>query len=499
MAGKYDALARTIIQNVGGKENVISVAHCITRLRFKLKDESKANTDILEQTQGVIKVMSTNGQYQVVVGQAVDNIYDAVLAVGHITPGGAVDVDGNPVDDDGGSDEKKGVGAKLIDIISGIIAPTLGMLSAAGILKGLCALFVFLGWMTSTDGAYMIMYAMGDGFFYFLPVVLGYTAAKKFKCSEFVGMGIGIALVYPTMVALTSSGSVLGTLFAGTLFEMDYYTTFFGIPVIMPASGYTSSVVPVILAVWFAAKVEHWFKPHCPDAVRLFLLPLVTLFVTVVVTYLVIGPVSSLVCSLISAFFQAIMNIPVVGPALMGACVGAFWQVFVIFGFHWALVPIAMLNFANLGYDTILAASWVCSFAQIFAVLAVMLRTKDKHLKEICLPAFITGLFGVTEPSIYGVTLPKKTPFIMSCIGSAIGGAVAIMMGGRQFSMGGMSFFTLPVMIDPSEGGMGIQPVIAALVGAAIALTISFVLTWITYKDDPKVIEKAKEEELQAA
>ncbi|MCH3943364.1 MAG: PTS transporter subunit EIIC [Atopobiaceae bacterium] len=508
MAGKYDALCRTIIQNVGGKENVISVAHCITRLRFKLKDESKANDDILEETPGVIKVMHAQGQYQVVVGQAVDNIYDALLAIGHFQAGGNVDPNtGEAIEDDGATGEKKGVLATLIDIISGIIAPTLGCLSAAGILKGVCALIAFLG-MPKTDGVYQLLYAIGDGFFYFLPIALGYTAAKKFKCNEFVGMLIGMALVYPTMVNIASpaivSGAIvtptaLGTVFAGTPFAMSWYSTFLGLPVIMPASGYTSSVIPIIVAVWLAAKVEHWFKPHCPDSVRLFLLPLVTLVITVPLTYLVIGPISGIICGAISLFFQAIIGIPVIGGALLGLFVGALWQVLVIFGFHWALIPIAMINWTTLGFDNIIAASWVCSFGQIAAVLAIMLKTKDQKLKDICYPAFITGIFGVTEPSIYGVTLPKKTPFIMTCIGGAAGGAFAGAMGAVTYSMGGMSFFMLPVCINPNATGFAaIQSIVWLLIGAAIATVVSFVLTWITYKDEPAK-KKAQLSEADAA
>ena len=194
MASKYDGLARIIIQNVGGKSNIISVAHCITRLRFKLKDESKANKEVLESTDGVIKVMQAGGQYQVVIGNQVNDVYDAVLEVGHLNAAGAVDEDGNAVDD-GGSESggKKSPVSMLIDVISGTLQPTLGVLAATGIIKGLLALFDFIGLIPSTSGTYQVWYAMADGFFYFLPIILGYTAAKKFKINEFIGMAIGIA------------------------------------------------------------------------------------------------------------------------------------------------------------------------------------------------------------------------------------------------------------------------------------------------------------------
>ena len=214
MASKYDGLARIIIQNVGGKQNINSITHCITRLRFKLKDESKANTDVLNSTDGVIKVIQANGQYQVVIGNQVAEVYDAVLEVGHLQGDGTVDEDGNAIEDSS-TGHKKNVATILIDMISGIMAPTITLLGASGIIKGVLTLLTFFNWMDASSGQYMIWYTVADGFFYFLPVILGYTAAKKFKMNEFTGMALGISLCYPTMVAL-KSGEALGTLLEGS-------------------------------------------------------------------------------------------------------------------------------------------------------------------------------------------------------------------------------------------------------------------------------------------
>lgn len=483
MASKYDGLARIIIQNVGGKSNIISVAHCITRLRFKLKDESKANKEVLESTDGVIKVMQAGGQYQVVIGNQVNDVYDAVLEVGHLNAAGAVDEDGNAVDD-GGSESggKKSPVSMLIDVISGTLQPTLGVLAATGIIKGLLALFDFIGLIPSTSGTYQVWYAMADGFFYFLPIILGYTAAKKFKINEFIGMAIGIALCYPAMVNSTA-GEVLGTVFSGTAFEMSYYQTFMGIPVIMPASGYTSSVVPIILAVAIAAPIEHWLKKVIPDVIKLFVVPFVTLVIMVPLTYLVIGPVASILCSILSLIFNAIYSIPVVGGIIGGILIGAFWQVLVIFGLHWGLVPLAMINYGLLGYDFILSPSFCVSFAQTFVVLAIILKTKDEKMKKVAIPAFISGIFGVTEPAIYGVTLPKKKPFIYSCIAGAIGGAFTGLMGTRSYSIGGLGLFGLPSFID-TTGDMGITNMIYVIIAILIASVVGFALTYALYKDE---------------
>ena len=482
MASKYDGLARIIIQNVGGKSNIISVAHCITRLRFKLKDESKANKEVLESTDGVIKVMQAGGQYQVVIGNQVNDVYDAVLEVGHLAAAGAVDEEGNAVEETSGGGKKSPV-SLLIDVISGTLQPTLGVMAATGIIKGLLALFDFLGLIPAASGTYQVWYAVADGFFYFMPIVLGYTAAKKLKVNEFIGMAIGIALCYPAMVNSTA-GTVLGTVFTGTAFEMSYYLTFFGIPVIMPASGYTSSVVPIILAVAIAAPLEHWLKKVIPDVIKLFVVPFVTLIVMVPLTYLVIGPIASILCSILSLFFNAIYSIPVVGGLIGGVLIGAFWQVLVIFGLHWSLVPLAMINYSLLGYDFILSPYFCVSFAQTFVVLAIVLKTKDEKLKKIAIPAFISGIFGVTEPAIYGVTLPKKTPFIYSCIAGAIGGAFTGLMRTRSYSIGGLGLFGLPSFID-TTGVMGLTNMIYILIAILIASVAGFAMTYVLYKDEP--------------
>ena len=483
MASKYDGLARIIIQNVGGKSNIISVAHCITRLRFKLKDESKANKEVLESTDGVIKVMQAGGQYQVVIGNQVNDVYDAVLEVGHITPAGTVDEDGNVIEEDTGAGGKKSPVSMLIDIISGTLQPTLGVLCATGIIKGLLALFDFIGLIPSASGTYQVWYAVADGFFYFLPIILGYTVAKKFKVNEFIGMAIGIALCYPAMVNSTA-GEVLGTVFTGTAFEMSYYMTFFGIPVIMPASGYTSSVVPIIVAVAIAAPIERWLKKVIPDVIKLFVVPFVTLVIMVPLTYLIIGPVASVLCSVLSIVFNAVYSIPAVGGIIAGAMIGAFWQVLVIFGLHWGLVPLMLINYSLLGYDAFLSPYFCVSFAQTFVVLAIILKTKDEKLKKIAIPAFISGIFGVTEPAIYGVTLPKKKPFIYSCIAGAIGGAFTGLMGARSYSMGGLGLFGLPSYIDVN-GDMGLTNMIYIIIAIIIASVIGFAMTYVLYKDEP--------------
>lgn len=237
---KYEQLARDILRLVGGKENVISVVHCITRLRFQLKDEMKADTETLKNLDGVITVMKSGGQYQVVIGNHVPDVYKAVVSIGGFQSSQSV------------QDEKKqNMFNRFIDVVSGIFTPTLGVLAATGMIKGFVALFVSLGWLNSSSGTYHILYAIGDSLFYFFPIFLGYTASQKFGGTPFIGMAIGAALVYPTLANLTS-GKALYTLFSGTMFESPVYITFLGIPVILMT--YSSSVIPIILQRILALK-----------------------------------------------------------------------------------------------------------------------------------------------------------------------------------------------------------------------------------------------------
>lgn len=480
MASKYDGLAKIIIQNVGGRDNIISLTHCITRLRFKLKDESKANTDVLKSTDGIVTVMQAGGQYQVVIGNHVPDVYAVVCEKAHI-------VGDAPSDD---ANVEMSAGARVIDFISGVFQPALGALAAAGIIKGLLALWVFIGGQMGTDpastGAYQLWYAVGDGFFFFLPIILAFTAGKKLKMNQFTAVGIAASLLYPAMTAL-GDAEAISTVLTGTAFEMGVKADFFGIPVIYPPSGYGSSVVPIILALLVAAPLEKWLKKVLPDTIKVFFAPFFTFVVMVPLTYLVIGPVSAIICSLLKLLFGALFGIPVVGGLVAGILVGALWQVLVIFGLHWSLIPLAMINLTGQGFDTVLSTSFAASFAQTAVVLAVLLKTKDKKLKGLAIPAFVSGICGVTEPAIYGVTLPKKKPFIISCVGAAIGGGIAGFVGVKTFTMGGLGVFGFLNFIDVNglDAGHGsIYSMVWAAVAVVVAMVFSFVVTFITYKDD---------------
>lgn len=461
MAKNYDALAKTIIKDVGGKDNVISVVHCTTRLRFKLKDEKKANDDALKDTDGVVTVVKAGGQYQVVIGNEVADVYEAVLKEGGFSGGGQVA-------DDDLDDSNMSLMDKAIDLISGIFTPILGPMAAAGMIKGLTAMCASFGWLAKTSGTYEVLYAIGDGFFYFLPLILAITSAKKFKVDRFTAITIGAAMCYPAMVAMNSSKKVLFDLFNGTFLHSQVHATFLGIPII--SMNYTSTVIPIILAVWFASVVERWCKKWIPTVVKTFLVPFVTLLIVVPLTFLIIGPLATWIGNALAAITSAVYNF---SSVLAGVLLGSFWQVFVIFGVHWGFVAVMMSNIAALGYDPILGLSLGASFAQIGVVLAILLQTKDQKLKGIALPAFLSGIFGVTEPAIYGVTLPRKKPFVLSCIAAGIGGGLIGFFGTKMYMMGGMGVFVIPAAIGPKTG------VDMSVYGLMIAMAVSFVLGFI--------------------
>ena len=472
----YQDLCKKIIAGVGGKDNVISVVHCTTRLRFKLKDEKKANDEEVKNIDGVISVVKAGGQYQVVIGNNVADVYDELIKIGGFSGGGEVP-------DDYEDTSNMSLLDRFIDLISSIFTPALGPLCAAGMIKGFAAMFASLGWIAKTSGTYQILYAIGDSFFYFLPIVLALSASKKFHLDKYIGLTIAAVMCYPSIVAMANSHHVLFTLFKGTFLQSEIHATFLGIPVV--AASYTSSVVPIILAVWFASHVQKWMKKIIPETVKLFLVPFFTLLIAVPVSLIVIGPVATWLGDIIGFACKAIYGF---SPVLTGIILGGLWQVLVMFGLHWGLVAVAMANLAAIGYMPILSMSVAVCFAQIGVVLAIIFQTKDQKLRSVAIPAFVSGIFGVTEPAIYGVTLPRKKSFVLSCIAGAATGGIIGAFRGVCYMMGGMGVFVFPAFINPKTGiGMGFWGVIiASIVGFILGFLLQ-VLFGKNAVDGPKV------------
>lgn len=475
---KYENLAKEILENVGGKENINSLTHCVTRLRFRLKDESKANDEALKNNPGVVTVMKSAGQYQVVIGNHVPLVYADVCELAGISNGTQQVEEEAP----------QGLFNKLIDIISGCFQPILGPLCAAGIIKGLNALLVFiLGSSFNNSGTYMILNAIGDSIFNFLPIILGYTAAKKFNVNVIVGMIIGATLCYPTIQTdtLSAAGKAIGTLpFIGS-----YYTKFIGIPFV--SGNYTSTVVPVICIVALAAQIQKIAKKFVPEMLQNFFVPFFVLIISLPIGLLVIGPVVSLLTTVLSNMFAGLYAF---SPIVTAFVIGALWQCLVIFGLHWALVPMAMVNIGNLGYDTILPGMLGTTFAATGVLAAMYLKLKDENKKALAIPGVISAFCGVTEPAIYGFLLPEKTPFIFSCIGGAVGGAIMGTVAVKQYVIGGLGIFSVVNFISPKGNATGMT---VSLIAGAVSLVVGFVLTMIFYKTNDQQVENKEVTKLE--
>ncbi|MBJ6746570.1 PTS glucose transporter subunit IIA [Streptococcus sp. 121] len=450
MAKDYSELAKDIVEHVGGKENISELKHCITRLRFTLKDEGKADTDYLKARDGIVTVVQAGGQYQVVIGNHVPDVYVAVQTAAGIVGNGSLDIDE-------GDKVNGNLFERFVDLISGIFQPFLGALAAAGIIKGLVAVLGANGMTADNSALYAILNAAGDGFFQYLPLIIALTSARKFKVNEFTALAIGAALVYPSLPGavevLTESGM----------------NTVFGIPFSLPTGGYYSTVIPAILAVWVASYIERGARKVIPDVVKLFLVPLATILLAVPITFLLVGPIGNLISDGLSLFFQYIMGI---SPILYGVVLGGLWQVMVMFGMHWAIVPLAIVETASQGFSAILIPAMFPSFTQVGVLLAIMLKTKESKVKTLSMPAFISAIFGVTEPAIYGITLPMRTPFIVSCITSALIGGYVMFAGVVGYSVGGLGVFLYPSLIDTATGNM--SGVISGIIASVAAVVISF-------------------------
>lgn len=462
MAKDYNALAKTVVELVGGEENVVSLAHCVTRLRFKLKDESKADTEKLNSTQGVIKVMQAGGQYQVVIGTDVGEVYDVILKNTHISAAGEAKASAAETAADTG--EKQKLSAVLIDTISGIFTPFLGAFTGAGLLKGFMVLFVTLGVLDKSTTTYAILNAASDGVFYFLPIFLAYCAGSKFGAKPFISMAIASALVYPNITALFSATDPIAV-------------DFFGIPVHM--ISYTSSVLPIIAACFVQAKLEKLLNRVIPKMLRGIFTPVLDLLLLVPLTFIVVGPVTGMLGNGLSTIIEAGMHLC---PPLGGFLMAALWPVMIIFGIHWAFIPIALNNLAVLGYDYLLPLTVGCNFGIAAACLAVFLKTKNKELKEIAGPDVISALIGgVTEPAVYGVLLKYKKPMIIVCLVNGIGGAICGIFNVTRNVQMSVNLLTIPA-IWAVYGPWGVVAIVVSFVG-------SFVLTWLFGYSD-KMLEK---------
>ncbi|MCX8723967.1 beta-glucoside-specific PTS transporter subunit IIABC [Lactobacillus sp. B4005] len=451
-------LADSIVMEVGGTKNIKGLIHCVTRLRFYLIDESKANTKEIEALEGVISVVKSGGQYQVVIGNQVSKVFDAIMA--------KYDINGDGQDTNSQVKTKieKNWFNRFMALIVAIVSPAIPAIAVAGILKGLLALLTSTNMLSEKAPTYIIMYAIADAMFYFLPIIVGITTAKHFHSNQIIGAGIGASLVYPTIV---------------NAFNAKTAMNLFGIPVIL--ANYTSSLFPAIFAVWLASIAEHYLEKHITPAAQVILVPLFSYLVGTIPTFLIAGPILSYLSKLLSVAVIGIYNF---APVLAGILLGAFWQVMVVFGLHYAFIPILMNNITTMHQDPINAILGVTVFAQFAVALGIFLKAKNKKNKEVAGAAAITAFLGVTEPAIYGCSLKYKKAFAMSFIGGGVGGAIMALMNARTYAFGSNAIFAAPLYINPKGIDSSFWAYIIADLATIIITVVLVMMFGYTSKDD---------------
>ncbi|WP_223896982.1 beta-glucoside-specific PTS transporter subunit IIABC [Lactobacillus huangpiensis] len=441
-------IALQIIDGVGGKENVSGLTHCFTRLRFVLKDESKASKDKVSSIEGVIQVVEASGQFQVVLGNKVEAIYDEIMPL----------LESTATEDDE-QDKKVGIGTKILNVVTAIFTPTIPAIAASGMLKGILAVAALIGLNVyhvdiKTFNTYIILNAASDALFYFMPVILARSAAKVFKTNEYIAMTLGATLCYPTLVELMTGNKAV---------------TLFGIGI--TKANYVSSVVPIIIAVFVLAYVEKFVKKIMPDVLKIIMVPTLSLLIMVPATLMIFGPIGIYIGNAVNWAYHYIMNL---SPILLGAFIGGIWCVLVIFGAHRAIIPIGINDVAKTGRQNLLAFAGAANFSQAGAALGVFFRTKNKNLKTVAASATVTALFGITEPAIYGANLRLKKPMVYAVISGALGGA--LMGWGGSY---GNAFANQGVLTIPVYASAGTKAFICYILGCLIAFGGACILTVI--------------------
>ena len=451
----YQAIAKEILKDVGGKDNIVDVTHCYTRLRFVLKDTKQANKEALLQTEGVISVVESGGQYQVVLGNKVAHVYNALepLLAQQLTTKTS-------------TKEKNSLGNRILNTVAAIFTPVVPAIAASGMLKGILAIAVmvannFYQVDLKPLNTYIILSAASDALFYFMPVILGYSAAKVFKTNEYIAMVIGATLCYPTIVSLMTEESAV---------------TLFGLHV--TKANYVSTVIPIILAIFILAYVQRFLEKVIPEVLKIIMVPTLSLLLMIPATLLLFGPIGIYLGDGVNWLYYYIMNL---SPILLGGFIGGIWCVLVIFGAHRGLVPIGINDVARTGRQNLLAFAGAANFSQAGAAFGVFVRTKNKDLKAVAASATVTALFGITEPAIYWANLRLKKPMIYAVASGAAGGALMGWGGSYGTAFANQGLLTIPVYAEA-----GTKAFICYLLGCGIAFFGAFLLTiFLGFNDLP--------------
>lgn len=440
---KHQALCNDILASVGGKKNINEVSHCMTRLRINVNSMDKVDINQLEAIAGIIGAVKKGDQVQIVIGNEINNVYnDFMELVGETKQNASTKKDGNAFE-------------RALNAISGIFNPIVPALAGAGMIKVLLVILKLTNILPVTSETYVILNTVSDSVFTFLPFLLAFTAAKKFRCNPFVAVALAGALMHPTFTTMMQSGTAS--------------LSFLGISVKL--MSYSSTVLPIILGVWFMSYVEKLADKIMPSALKIVMVPALTLLISAPIVMMTIGPVANYLGNLLAQGVEVLFD---KGGIFAGMIYGGIYSAMVVTGLHQGMVPVLVSSITTYGYNTISPASGSANMGQAGAAFAVWLKSKHMKTKAVAAGACVSACLGVTEPAIYGVNLRLKRPFLFAAIGGAAGGAFAAAFGCRAYVMGGPSFLTIPMFIG-DDGNRWVFVLIAFI----IAFTVAAVLTYL--------------------
>jgi len=446
----YNHLSKTILKNVGGEENILDVYHCITRLRFHLKDSSKVNEKVITDSEGIAGAQFKGSEFQIIIGNDVKNVYENFVS--HMKDFGRQDGEV--------STEKTNIMTKLMDTLAGVFVPVLPAITAAGMVKSVLALLLAVRAISSESDIYQLFNILSDAAFYFLPFLLAVTSARKFKTNEFLALTVAGSMMYPTIITGAADGGALHV---------------FGLTI--PFINYSASIIPIVLSVWLLSKVYHFIDKRTPETVRLLIAPMLSLFIIVPISLGLLAPLGNYAGYYLASFLTWIFAVS--GP-VAGLILGATIPLIVMTGMHYVVNPIVLQNLNQLGYDFIAPLFFLCNIAQAGATLAVFTKAKDKKLKSLALSTGISAIFGITEPAMYGVNIREKKPFFASLIAGGIGGFVATLFGVKVYAFVMPGITGIPAYI--TQGGDN-RNIVVILLSLLITFASSFGLTLILWKE----------------
>ena len=481
----YNKLGSDIIRLMGGDDNITFVEHCATRLRLKVKKLPDGALEAVTKLPGVISVAENGGQYQVIIGMHVKDVYAAVAK--------EFDLENHPR----GGEAKESVFNRIIATMSSVFAPFIYILAAAGILQGALIIITIFFPAFAETGTYEVFSFISWAPFTFLPIFIAITASKHFKCNTFIAVACCAALVSPTWA------EIAGRIADGETVKFLFFN--------LSETTYTSSVLPPLILVWIMSYLEKFLNKHMNETIKPLFVPFLCMAIMVPLTIIVLGTLSTMFANGVANGYNYLVA---VAPAVAAAIIGGFWQVIVIFGFHWGITPVVLANFEMYGSDSFQAFQTCAVIAQGGAALGVLLKTRNKQFKTVTLSAFITGIFGITEPIIYGVSLRLKKPFICGCIAGAVGAVVTSFFGSKYFVYAGLPGW---LTVVNSYSASNPSSLTGEIIGCLIAFLGAAALTYfVGFQDPPEddlldeeatagevitdnVVKKVTPEHLQAA